>query len=908
MKRDLLLGFALIAGFSAQAVTSPYIGNVAAEGTYYLYQVETGTWLQANRTDIDQWTTHASLDTEGFDIELKKIEGYEGFQIFCNYTNNGSLNGADEDRFFLDQADRAISDWIFEPVTVDGVSNAYKIMVKATPEGTDDRSKIANDVYIGANDGVLSDNPTDFTWQLVSRQERIDKMVADAANGPVDATWLIPNNELGRNDLREDLWTKNLSNPQSGSTNFDGLRGYPVQECWHWATVNRCITLTDLPNGTYSFAVQAFYRDTEIESADLAQRHIDGAENLRAKYYAGANKATVMSIFDDGKENSQDGYGYFVEAVNTWVPNNMDEAGRAFYAGEYFNDYIQSPVTDGSLTIGIEKDGGDHRDWLIFKRFYLRFDSTTPIEEDLSGLKGELEALITSAASLPEVASLINAVAEAQTVLDSADNSTVLLNAIAELKVVVDAVSASKDVINYYYATKEITDAFGVDSSEADAIFNTATSKGNYEDALKTLRYARRIASVVKQEDVFEGNEPTLGKFYLYNVGLGMFLCGGSDWGAHAALGLPGIEIELQDGGLNGGDQQKYYIETGLYNGDKHWLNYRGYMDADQIDGFAFIPVEGKDKVYNIVQGDYTDVHMGWNPNASTDAGNNDELTVGTECRNLDPNDLTAQWKLVTRAERDALIEKASLTNPVDLTHFIKSPGFNQRENAGDVWSMTNGQIWEYGANHYDFAVESWNAVSTDINQMVEGLPVGVYMLTANAFYRDGNTAYQIENEPTQNAILYAGETVNDVEIPNILSESGNAPGEGNKLTNEAGIEFEIPDGIVQATNYFKSGLYKVSTVVEKADEEGLIIGVIKDDQGAEEDWVVADNFRLYYYGSETTKQAVLDYLESGVEDVVVEPATRVEDNRIFNLQGIQVVNPTAPGIYIQNGKKFIVR
>lgn len=34
----------------------------------------------------------------------------------------------------------------------------------------------------------------------------------------------------------------------------------------------------------------------------------------------------------------------------------------------------------------------------------------------------------------------------------------------------------------------------------------------------------------------------------------------------------------------------------------------------------------------------------------------------------------------------------------------------------------------------------------------------------------------------------------------------------------------------------------------------------------------------------------------------------KAEDGRIFNLQGMEVQNPTVPGIYIQNGKKFIVR
>lgn len=909
MKRDLLLGLALVAGFSAQAVTSPYQGSVATEGTYYLYQVETGTWLQANRTDINFWTTKATLNTEGIDVELRQAEGREGFQIYCDFTGKGSLNGSDEDRFLLDQGHRDIFYWIFEPVAVDGVSNAYKIMLKATPEGTPQESKVSADYYMGAADGQLSDNPTDFTWQLVSRQERIDKMVADAANGPVDATWLIPGNDRSRNDLRNDRWKHNVTNTQGGGVGLDGLQGYPVQEYWHWVTVNNSITLTDLPNGTYSFTVQAFYRDTEIGDPDYQQRVLDGTENLRARYFAGAASAAVMSIFAQGKAEQQDGYGYHDEVIGKWVPNSMDEAGRAMYAGAYINDYIQAAVTDGTLTVGYEKPDGAHRDWFITKRFFLRYDSTTPIAEDLSGLKDKLQGLITSAEELPQVPALTDAIAKASASLASAGSATALLAAISDLQAAVDGVKASQDVIENYFETQMFALEEGVDTSEADAVFNEATSRGQYEDALKRLRYARRVKLSDRHPDVFAGNVPAVGRFYLYNIGSGRFLSGGSDWGAHAALSLPGIEIELQDAGLNGAGQQKFYIETGLYNGDdRHYLNYRGYMDATIIDGFTFIPVEGKENVYNIVQGDYTDVHTAWDPFANTDERNNDEWTVGTECRNLDPNDPAAQWKLVTLADREALIETASLENPVDLTHRIKSPGFNQRENAPTVWTLTEAAVWDYGANHYDFVAESWNTASCDINQMLEDLPEGVYQVAVQGYYRNGKFEEQANSEEVSNAVLYAGnDTSDDMPLPNILTESGMAPGEGDNITSEDGIPYQYPNNCVQATSFFKLGLYKVYTVVEKVGTDAFPIGVMKEVQGAAEDWVVIDNFRLYYYGNQTTKDAVKDYL-LGVDDIVIAPATRVEDNRIFNLQGIEVTNPTVPGIYIQNGKKFIVR
>ncbi|MDE6077870.1 MAG: hypothetical protein K2G29_09070, partial [Muribaculaceae bacterium] len=108
----------------------------------------------------------------------------------------------------------------------------------------------------------------------------------------------------------------------------------------------------------------------------------------------------------------------------------------------------------------------------------------------------------------------------------------------------------------------------------------------------------------------------------------------------------------------------------------------------------------------------------------------------------------------MSRAEREALLEKASLENPVDASFFINSPNFNQREKADVAWQFSNANIWEYGANHYDFAAESWNSSDCDINQEVQGLPAGVYMATVQGFYRNGNHSAQADNEKIQNAYL----------------------------------------------------------------------------------------------------------------------------------------------------------
>lgn len=47
---------------------------------------------------------------------------------------------------------------------------------------------------------------------------------------------------------------------------------------------------------------------------------------------------------------------------------------------------------------------------------------------------------------------------------------------------------------------------------------------------------------------------------------------------------------------------------------------------------------------------------------------------------------------------------------------------------------------------------------------------------------------------------------------------------------------------------------------------------------------------------------------ESGIEDIVVDPAEGKGNGKIYNMMGIEVREPLLPGIYIRDGKKFLVK
>jgi hypothetical protein len=117
-----------------------------------------------------------------------------------------------------------------------------------------------------------------------------------------------------------------------------------------------------------------------------------------------------------------------------------------------------------------------------------------------------------------------------------------------------------------------------------------------------------------------------------------------------------------------------------------------------------------------------------------------------------------------------------------------------------------------------------------------------------NGYYRDGNFESTDEGNVRQLAYLFAGSEDNCTPLANIVEDSGNMPGYGRG--GASGIV--IPDGCRDAARFFQVGSY-VNTIDAVVGTDGkLKIGVYRDTQEEvkEGDWIVVDNFRLYYKGN----------------------------------------------------------
>ena len=104
------------------------------------------------------------------------------------------------------------------------------------------------------------------------------------------------------------------------------------------------------------------------------------------------------------------------------------------------------------------------------------------------------------------------------------------------------------------------------------------------------------------------------------------------------------------------------------------------------------------------------------------------------------------------------------------------------------------------------------------------------------------------------------------------------------------------------ANEYFPCGLYwNELTFIISEDEAGhLTIGTCKPTDSDLEgygDWIVLDNWRLKYCGSNVDPD--------GINDVIKTPSQTSKE--IFNLSG-QKLKKAQKGINIVNGKKYVVK
>ena len=907
----LMASFAL--GSQAQP-SSPWVGSPLAEGEFYLYNVESGLWLQNNDSKSEDWSTRAAIGTRGFEWKIVASDGAYALQpnFYVNNTSNLAFS-INPDNNYIDTGDGKA--WDIKPYDAmieAGVSNAYAINCGNKVLGTvryNEGSRQDNLFTQQGDERWYLENP-DYnidmternTWQLVTKQERLAKMMAEASpTNPVDASWLIPAADLANNDKRYELWTRGWNGGNNVKGGDGGVHGSCCQESWNSNYIDFSITLTDLPNGTYRFNLQGFYRDGG--RSDVLARRNNGTETIRSYYYANEVEHPLMSILD-GAMTAEGTSGYAYSEGGYWYPDSHGDANRCFNLHKgYVNEEIEVVVTAHTLKIGIKKSEKTANDWTVVDNFHLTYlgnniDLSTFVEA-LTNAISEAEQFDLTTTSVVLANQLQTAIEEAKAKVNSTDPDE-LSNATAAVLAALNAAKAVNIVV--LKQTLAVTED-GVDVTAATSALQLATTADEVNKALFDLRTARKL-NAMRLPDVYTGSAPEDGgEYFFYNIGTGLFLNNGSDWNTHTAVDVYALPITLVADGEN------FKLKNHAFYRDEQWINFNAYVDTGNQDRWFFLPVEGKDNVYNIVVFDRHDLALGYNPYGHTDRGMDYHYPLNVAKEQTDLQDPNNQWKLVSRAELDALYENATTEQPADVSYLIANPGLSRvwdinkwtlERDGGDAHHVSIDDDGNFDRNS-DYGFEVWNANSFSFSQQLSGLKPGFYEVSVSGFFRQGSGDFQA-------AVANAGEPLiseayleangEQALLPNVATEAGKLPG----IFTQPSDNGTFANWPREALNAFQTGLYRTAKVVCSVQDDGeLNIAVKQDQKTTDASWALFDTFRLAYLGTDLS--TAINDLEPSTDNG---QGTMDNGQRVYNLNG-QRMTKAQKGINIINGRKTIL-
>lgn len=839
MKKAFLFLLGLIAFIGVQAQTSPYTGSEIKAGNFYIYNVQSGYWLQ-NNNRVGDWNSQVQLGPDGFEWEL--IAREDGtWQLNPKFGNNHSLNISNG---YIDTGD-AVSGWTLTPV--EGVTNGFTIT--------------GGDQMLGTNADKLLDKHAsgdNAVFQLVTFSERWSvaegQFAEVSGDKPMDLTWLIPGADMNiadehANELVQTAPSQASAKFVTGQTN--NPHGNGIREIWNnpGGSYDIGYKLTNLPGGVYRFMVSGYYRDGAREG--VGAKYKNGTEVIRPEIYINEKTQPIMSICEPQKTAAGSGCNYSSDGI--YIPDNTGEASTATASGFYENKAIKLVLADGAdeISLGVRASDGVDADWLILDKFQLVYYGPENLESSLAMLNAAIEAAeawdasVTSDAMAQTLAEAIDAAKGKLSAIDSDEIEAAAEELNAALK---QAQSVDVSVLK---ATAALANKEGLDTAEADDVVANATDAGAVSSALFNLQAARKI-NAQKLPDVYTGSAPADGeKVYIYNLGTGMFLGTGASYNTHCAVDQVGIEIELV------ADGDGFKMKTNRGGG---WLNKGNRETSTYVDcpekTWYFISVS--DGIYNISFDGQANNLLGYNPLSVNDDGKTYWSSIGI--KREDANDPMNQWKIVTAAEREALLAEASKENPVDVSYLIPAASLNKQDTF--PWVAEGDAHHAKVDNFENWGFEFWNNSSFKFSQTIENLPAGLYEIKVQSFWREGDGANQVAivnsgGALNQKAYLFANGA--QELLPNIASVLDFVPGVGGDATTNKGI---FPNWVNEAIEYMETGAYW-ATVKAVVEEDGtLTLGIAADDNSGPYDWSVIDNFRLTYLGEASDYDRALVSIE----------------------------------------------
>jgi len=321
------------------------------------------------------------------------------------------------------------------------------------------------------------------------------------------------------------------------------------------------------------------------------------------------------------------------------------------------------------------------------------------------------------------------------------------------------------------------------------------------------------------------------GDYYLYNEGAEKYVVGANNWGTRASLATSGIKMTaaISDG--------KYTLSTApTYTGK--YLGVDGYVDQGSAQWYLIPTSEDGFIMQCASNGKF----LVWDGSSATT----------TSMATTAPTDSKGYWTFKTTADRLAVLETATKASPQEATYLIANPDFSRNANLS-LWTSTSSNSGEFkvgGGNDISNNLQQWNGYCT-LYQDVTNLPSGLYKMTVQGFYRPGGSN---TTSTVQNVTIYAGE-----EEELLMLHTNGAPSSedaSNGFTANTALGAWVPNTQGDAAKAFAAGYY-VNEVDEILTTNGTIQIGAKNTTDLGYQWMVIDNFRLFYYGPTISSTAV---------------------------------------------------
>jgi hypothetical protein len=304
-------------------------------GVAYIVDIETGKFMAAGH----DWGTRGIVNEVGLDLTFTADAETKMVTIDSRVANN------------------ATDHFLGSNLYMDAPAANWGLVQVESGIFITDGSKF---ISIDENDNlVMSEKPR--LWNLVTKEQLLEKMAAATAENPVDVTWMIQGANFSRNDGRNKAWQVTAE----GNTNLSGGENTNMAAEAYMATFDINQTISGMPSGIYKLQAQAavtFHDNRAIKDYD---------GNGYPVIYAGDQTANFNDMVEDDRLT------------------NMGKICGKFTAGEYEIEPIIVKVIDGTLTVGIKSERNDI--WAMWDNFRLTYLGKPAKEWDDLVINGDME-------------------------------------------------------------------------------------------------------------------------------------------------------------------------------------------------------------------------------------------------------------------------------------------------------------------------------------------------------------------------------------------------------------------------------------------------------------------------------------------------------------------------------------